>query len=168
MLLKKFSLVSLSFILLSCYPTYNWRLVQTEEFGWEALFPAKPKRDRRNINITYKSKQKVITVDRYSVVLNDMNFVLDVMSYEGNTTESDIFLKNSIKKSLRENFNVPEETELVDGVQINGFIDAIESKPVVLIIKHLQNHHSMARATVLANPKNFKTDQAYFFLESIN
>ena len=66
--------------LLSCYPTYNWRLVQTEQFGWEALFPAKPKRNFRKIIIEDRPKQTVIKIDRYSAALNQMDFILDVFS----------------------------------------------------------------------------------------
>ena len=51
---------------LSCYPTYNWRLVQTEQYGWEALFPAKPKRNSRKIIIRDQPKQAVIKMERYS------------------------------------------------------------------------------------------------------
>ena len=61
---------------LSCYPTYNWRLVQTEQYGWEALFPAKPKRNSRKIIIRDQPKQAVIKMDRYSVALNQMDFIL--------------------------------------------------------------------------------------------
>ena len=53
-----------------------WRLVQTEQFGWEALFPAKPKRNSRKIIIEDHSKQMVIKIDRYSAALNQMDFIL--------------------------------------------------------------------------------------------
>ena len=68
--------VILACSVLGCYPAYNWRLVQTEQFGWEALFPAKPKRNSRKIVIQDHPKRAVIKIDRYSVALNQMDFIL--------------------------------------------------------------------------------------------
>ena len=98
---------------LSCYPTYNWRLVQTEQFGWEALFPAKPKRNSRKIIIQDQPKQAVIKIDRYSVALNQMDFILDVISFEGEMPEIGSSLKEYVNKMLKTNLNIPPEVELL-------------------------------------------------------
>ena len=153
---------------LSCYPAYNWRLVQTEQFGWEALFPAKPKRNSRRIIIHDQPKQVAIKIDRYSVVLNQMNFILDVISFEGEMTDIDSSLQEYVSKKLKINLNIPSEVKLVDGVLIEGFIGKGESKPVSMIFKHLNNDYSMVRGVAVGSPHNFESDKAEFFLNSIN
>ena len=153
---------------LGCYPAYNWRLVQTEQFGWEALFPAKPKRNSRKIIIHDQPKQVAIKIDRYSVVLNQMNFILDVISFEGDTSDIDSSLQEYVSKKLKINLNIPSEVKLVDGVLIEGFIGKGESKPVSMIFKHLNNDYSMVRGVAVGSPQNFKSDKAEFFLNSIN
>ena len=152
---------------LSCYPTYNWRLVQTEQFGWEALFPAKPKRSSRKIIIHDQPKQVAIKIDRYSVVLNQMNFILDVISFEGETPNIDSSLQEYVSKKLKINLNIPSEVKLVDGVLIEGFIGKGESKPVSMIFKHLNNDYSMVRGVAVGSPQHFKSEKAEFFLNSI-
>ena len=162
---------ALAFILacsvLSCYPTYNWRLVQTEQFGWEALFPAKPKRNSRKIIIEDHPKQTVMKIDRYSVALNQMDYILDVISMEGEKPDIGSSLQEYINNLLKTNLNIPAEVELVDGVLIQGFIGKGESKPVAMILKHLNNDYSMVRGVVVGLPQNFKVDKAEFFLNSI-
>ena len=152
---------------LSCYPTYNWRLVQTEQFGWEALFPAKPKRNSRKIIIQDQPKQAVIKIDRYSVALNQMDFILDVISFEGEMSDIGSSLQEYVNKMLKTNLNIPPEVKLVDGVMIEGFIGKGESKPVAMILKHLNNDYSMVRGVAVGSPQNFKSDKAEFFLNSI-
>ena len=149
---------------LSCYPTYNWRLVQTEQFGWEALFPAKPKRNSRKIIIQDHPKQAVIKIDRYSVALNQMDFILDVISFEGEMPDNVSSLQEYVNKMLKTNLNIPPEVNLVDGVLIEGFIGKGESKPVAMILKHLNNDYSMVRGVAVGSPHNFKSDKAEFFL----
>ena len=151
---------------LSCYPTYNWRLVQTEQFGWEALFPAKPKRNSRKIIIEDHSKQMVIKIDRYSAALNQMDFILDVISFEGEMLDNVSSLQEYVNKMLKTNLNIPPGVDLIDGVLIEGFIGK-ESKPVAIILKHLNNDYSMVRGVAVGSPQNFKSDKAEFFLNSI-
>ena len=153
---------------LSCYPTYNWRLVQTEQFGWEALFPAKPKRNSRKIIIRDQPKQAVIKIDRYSVALNQMDFILDVISFEGEMLDNVSSLQEYVNKMLKSNLNIPPEVKLVDGIIIEGFIGKGESKPVAMILKHLSNDYSIVRGVAVGSPHNFKSDKAEFFLNSIN
>ena len=152
---------------LSCYPTYNWRLVQTEQFGWEALFPAKPKRNSRKIIIQDQPKQAVIKIDRYSVALNQMDFILDVISFEGEMPDNVSSLQEYVNKMLKTNLNIPPEVKLADGVLIEGFIGKGESKPVSMILKHLNNDYSMVRGVAVGSPQHFKSDKAEFFLNSI-
>ena len=152
---------------LSCYPAYNWRLVQTEQFGWEALFPAKPKRNSRKIIIHDQPKQVTIKIDRYSVIVNQMNFILDVISFEGETPDIDSSLQEYVSKKLKINLNIPSEVKLVDGVLIEGFIGKGESKPVSMIFKHLNNDYSMVRGVAVGSPQHFKSEKAEFFLNSI-
>ena len=153
---------------LSCYPTYNWRLVQTEQFGWEALFPAKPKRNSRKIIIQDQPKRTVLKIDRYSAALNQMDYILDVISLEGEMPENVRSLKEYVNKMLKTNLNIPPEVDIIDGMLIEGFIGKEESKPVAMILKHLTNDYSMVRGVALGSPHNFKTDKAEFFLSSIN
>ena len=153
---------------ISCYPTYNWRLVQTEQFGWEALFPAKPKRNSRKIVIQDHPKQVVIKIDRYSVALNQMDFILDVISFEGEMSHINGSLREYVNKTLKINLNIPPEMKLLDGVIIEGFVGKGESKPVALILKHLSNDYSMARGVAVGSPQDFQSDKAEFFLKSIN
>ena len=160
--------IILSCSLLSCYPTYNWRLVQTEQYGWEALFPAKPKRNSRKIIIRDQPKQAVIKMDRYSVALNQMDFILDVISFEGEMSQIGGSLKGYVNKMLKTNLNIPPEVKLVDGIMIEGFIGKGESKPVAMILKHLSNDYSIVRGVAVGSPNNFKSDKAEFFLNSIN
>ena len=152
---------------LSCYPTYNWRLVQTEQFGWEALFPAKPKRNSRKIIIEDYSKQTVIKIDRYSVALNQMDFILDVISFEGEMLDNASSLQEYVNNMLKTNLNIPPEVDLIDGELIKGFIGKGESKPVAIILKHLNNDYSMVRGVAVGSPQNFKSNEAEFFLNSI-
>ena len=151
---------------LSCYPTYNWRLVQTEQFGWEALFPAKPKRNSRKIIIEDHSKQTVIKIDRDSVALNQMDFILDVISFEGEMLDNVSSLQEYVNNMLKTNLNIPPEVDLIDGELIEGFIGK-ESKPVAIILKHLNNDYSMVRGVAVGSPQNFKSNEAEFFLNSI-
>ena len=153
---------------LSCYPTYNWRLVQTEQYGWEALFPAKPKRNSRKIIIRDQPKQSVIKMDRYSVALNQMDFILDVISFEGEMSHIGGSLEGYVNNMLKTNLNIPPEVKLVDGIMIEGFIGKEESKPVALILKHLSNDYSIVRGVAVGTPQNFKSEKAEFFLNSIN
>ena len=152
---------------LSCYPTYNWRLVQTEQFGWEALFPAKPKRNSRKIIIHDQPKQVVIKIDRYSVALNQMDFILDVISFEGEMPDIGSSLQEYVNKMLKTTLNIPPEVKLADGVLIEGFIGKGESKPVSMIFKHLNNDYSMVRGVAVGSPQHFKSEKAEFFLNSI-
>jgi len=160
--------VILACSVLSCYPTYNWRLVKTEQFGWEALFPAKPKRNSRKIVIQNHPKQAVIKIDRYSVALNQMDFILDVISFEGEVSHIGGSLKGYVNGMLRNNLNIPPDVKLLDGVMIEGFIGKGQSKPVAMILKHLNNDYSIVRGVAVGSPHNFKSDKAEFFLNSIN
>ena len=160
--------IILAFSVLGCYPNYNWRLVQTEQFGWEALFPAKPKRNSRKIVIQDRPKQVVIKIDRYSVTLNQMDFILDVISFEGEMSRFSGSLQEYVNKMLKTNLNIPPEMKLVDGKIIEGFVGKGESKPVALILKHLINDYSMARGVAVGSPQDFQSDKAEFFLNSIN
>ena len=153
---------------LGCYPAYNWRLVQTEQYGWEALFPAKPKRNSRKIIIRDQPKQAVIRMDRYSVALNQMDFILDVISFEGEISYIGGSLKGYVNKMLKTNLNIPPEVKLVDGIMIEGFIGKGESNRVAMIVKHLSNDYSIVRGVAVGSPHNFKSDKAEFFLNSIN
>ena len=153
--------------LLSCYPTYNWRLVQTEQFGWEALFPAKPKRNSRKIIIQDQPEQTVIKIDRYSVALNQMNFILDVISFEGKMPENVSSLQEYLNKMLKTTLKISPEVKLVDGVLTEGFIGKGESKPISMIFKHLNNDYSMVRGVAVGSPQHFKSEKAEFFLNSI-
>ncbi len=153
---------------LSCYPTYNWRLVQTEQFGWEALFPAKPKRASRKIIIQDQPEQAVIKIDRYSVALKQMDFILDVISFEGEMSYIGGSLKGYVNKMLKTNLNIPPEMKLVDGVIIEGFVGKGKSQPVAIIFKHLSNDYSIVRGVAVGSPYNFNSDKAEFFLNSIN
>ena len=152
---------------ISCYPTYNWRLVQTEQFGWEALFPAKPKRNSRKIVIKDHPKQTVIKIDRYAAALNQMDFILDVISFEGEMPGNISSLQEYVNKMLKTNLNIPHEVILIDGALIEGFIGKGESRPVAMILKHLNNDYSMVRGVAVGSPKNFRSDKAEFFLNSI-
>ena len=152
---------------LGCYPTYNWRLVQTEQFGWEALFPAKPKRNSRKIIIHDQPKQVAIKIDRYSVALNQMNFILDVISFEAEMPGDINLVQEYVSKMLKTNLNIPREVVLIDGALIEGFIGKGESRPVAMILKHLNNDYSMVRGVAVGSPKNFRSDKAEFFLNSI-
>ena len=154
--------------LLSCYPTYNWRLVQTEQFGWEALFPAKPKRNSRKIIIQDQPEQTVIKIDRYSVALNQMNFILDVISFEGKMPENVSSLQEYVNNMLKTTLKIPAEVKLVDGVLTEGFIGKGESKPISMIFKHLNNDYSMVRGVAVGSPQHFKSEKAEFFLNSIS
>ena len=154
--------------LLSCYPTYNWRLVQTEQFGWEALFPAKPKRNSRKIIIQDQPEQTVIKIDRYSVALNQMNFILDVISFEGKMPENVSSLQEYVNNMLKTTLKIPPEVKLVDGVLTEGFIGKGESKPISMIFKHLNNDYSMVRGVAVGSPQHFKSEKAEFFLNSIS
>ena len=153
--------------LVGCYPTYNWRLIQTEQFGWQALFPAKPNRNARTIIIPNQSPERVININRYSVVLDDMNFVLDIMNYEGEIPGSISSLEKYITETLKNNFNIPINAEVTDGLEINGFAGS-DKKPVVLVLKHKKSRISLVRGAVIATPKNFDSEKAEFFLKSIN
>ncbi len=152
---------------ISCYPTYNWRLVQTEQFGWEALFPAKPKRNSRKIIIQDQPKRTVLKIDRYSAALNQMDYILDVISFEGEIPENVRSVKEYVNKMLKTNLNIPPEVDIIDGVLTEGFIGKGESKPVAIILKHLNNEYSMVRGVAVGSPQNFKSDKAEFFLNSI-
>tara|TARA_X000000950_G_scaffold171493_1_gene209005 strand:+ start:1134 stop:1640 length:507 start_codon:yes stop_codon:yes gene_type:complete len=152
---------------ISCYPTYNWRLVQTEQFGWEALFPAKPKRNSRKIIIHDQPKQVAIKMDRYSVALNQMNFILDVISYEGEMPDIGSSLQEHVNEMLKTTLNISPEVKLADGVLIDGFIGKGESKPVSMIFKHLNNDYSIVRGVAVGSPQHFKSEKAEFFLNSI-
>ena len=152
---------------LSCYPAYNWRLVQTEQFGWEALFPAKPKRNFRKIIIHDQPKQVAIKIDRYSVALNQMNFILDVISFERETPDFGSSLQEYVNEMLKKTLNIPPEVKLADGVLIEGLIGKGESKPVSMIFKHLNNDYSMVRGVAVGSPQHFKSEEAEFFLNSI-
>ena len=160
-------IIILACTVLSCYPTYNWRLVQTEQFGWEALFPAKPKRNSRKIIIQDQPKQAVIKIERYSVAVNQMDFILDVISFEGELSYIGGSLKGYVKKMLKTNLNIPPEMKMVDGIMIEGFVGKGESKPVAVILKHLSNDYSMVRGVAVGSPRNFNRDKAEFFLNSI-
>ena len=153
---------------LGCYPAYNWRLVQTEQYGWEALFPAKPKRNSRKIIIRDQPKEAVIKMERYSVALNQMDFILDVISFEGEMSHIGGSLKGYVNKMLKTNLNIPPEVKLVDGIMIEGFIGKGESNRVAMIVKHLSNDYSIVRGVAVGSPNNFKSDKAEFFLKSIN
>ena len=159
--------IILVFSLPSCYPTYNWRLVQTEQFGWEALFPAKPKRNFRKIIIEDQPTKTVIKIDRYSAALNQMDFILDVISLEGEMPNNASSLKEYVSKMLKTNLNIPPEVDLIDGVLIEGFIGNRNSKPVAMILKHSNNEYSMVRGVAVGSPQNFQADKAEFFLNSI-
>ena len=161
-------IIILACSVLSCYPTYNWRLIQTEQYGWEALFPAKPKKNSRKIIIRDQPKQAVIKIDRYSVALNQMDFILDVISFEGEMSHIGGSLKGYVNKMLKTNLNIPPEVKLVDGIIIEGFIGKGKSKPVAMILKHLSNDYSIVRGVAVGSPHNFKSDKAEFFLNSIN
>ena len=163
---------SLLAIILACsvisrYPTYNWRLVQTEQFGWEALFPAKPKRNSRKIIIQNQPKQTVLKIDRYSATLNQMDYILDVISFEGEIPDNVSLLQEYVNKMLKTNLNIPPEVDIIDGVLTEGFIGKGESRPVAMILKHLTNEYSMVRGVAVGSPQHFKSEKAEFFLNSI-
>ena len=153
---------------LGCYPTYNWRLVQTEQFGWEALFPAKPIRNSRKIIIRDHPKQAMTRIDRYSVTLNQMDFILDVISFEGEASVTGSSLQGYLNKMLKNTLNIPPDVKLADGVLIEGLIGKEKSKRVAMILKHLTNDYSIVRGVVVGSPHNFETEKAEFFLNSIN
>ena len=152
---------------ISCYPTYNWRLVQTDLFGWEALFPAKPKRNSRKIIIQDQAKQTVLKIDRYSAALDQMDYILDVISFEGKMPENVSSLQEYVNKMVKTTLKIPSEVKLVDGVLIEGFIGKGESKPVSMIFKHLNNDYSMVRGVAVGSPQHFLSEKAEFFLNSI-
>ena len=77
-------------------------------------------------------------------------------------------LKGYVNKMLKTNLNIPLEVKLVDGIMIEGFIGKGESKPVALILKHLSNDYSIVSGVAVGSPHNFKSDNAEFFLNSIN
>jgi len=109
----------------------------------------------------------VITIERYSVLVDDMNFVLDVMNYEGEVSASPGSLQGFINDALKNNFNMTSKVEIVDGIRLDGFVGEVNTKPVVLVLKHLKNNYSLARGAVISTPHSFKNEKAEFFLNSI-
>ncbi len=163
----KFISVVILISLVGCYPIYNWRIVQNEEFGWEMLFPAKPKRERRKINVEFQKESKTLLINRYSVVLNGMNFVLDVISFEKGVFEDNVELLHYLNSRLKNNFNINENIELVDGVKIAGYAGHTDLKSVSIILKHVKKKSSLARGIVIGTSEEFQNDKAEFFLKSL-
>ena len=97
-----------------------------------------------------------------------MDFILDVISFEGEIPDADSSLQEYVSKMLKINLNIPPEIKLVDGVLIEGFIGEGESKPVSMIFKHLNNDYSMVRGVAVGSPQHFKSEKAEFFLNSIS
>ena len=97
-----------------------------------------------------------------------MDFILDVISFEGEISHIGGSLKGYVNKMLKSNLNIPPEVKLVDGILIEGSLGKGESKPVAMILKHLSNDYSMVRAVAVGPPHNFESEKAEFFLNSIN
>ncbi|RZP22702.1 MAG: hypothetical protein EVA26_02370 [Burkholderiaceae bacterium] len=106
-------------------------------------------------------------MDRYSVALNQMNFILDVISYEGEMPDIGSSLQEHVNEMLKTTLNISPEVKLADGVLIDGFIGKGESKPVSMIFKHLNNDYSIVRGVAVGSPQHFKSEKAEFFLNSI-
>ena len=109
----------------------------------------------------------MIKIDRYSLALNQMNFILDVISFEGKMPENVSSLQEYVNKMLKTTLKIPPGVKLVDGVLTEGFIGKGESKPVSMIFKHLNNDYSMVRGVAVGSPQHFKSEKAEFFLNSI-
>ena len=109
----------------------------------------------------------MIKIDRYSVALNQMDFILDVISFEGEIPDNVSLLQEYVNKMLKTNLNIPPEVDIIDGVLTEGFIGKGESRPVAMILKHLNDEYSMVRGVAIGSPQNFKSDKAEFFLNSI-
>ena len=109
----------------------------------------------------------MIKIDRYSVALNQMDFILDVISFEGEIPDNVSLLQEYVNKMLKTNLNIPPEVDIIDGVLTEGFIGKGESKPISMIFKHLNNDYSMVRGVAVGSPQHFKSDKAEFFLNSI-
>ena len=93
--------------MLGCYTHYNWRLVQTEQLVGKPYFPLNLKEFSKKIVIQDRPKQVVIKIDRYSVTLNQMDFILDVISFEGEMSHISGSLQEYVNKMLKTNLNIP-------------------------------------------------------------
>ena len=51
----------------------------------------------------------MIKIDRYSVALNQMDFILDVISFEGEIPDIGSSLQEYVNKMLKTNLNIPPE-----------------------------------------------------------
>ena len=96
-----------------------------------------------------------------------MDYILDVISFEGETHDNVSSLREYVDKMLKTNLNIPPDLDIIDGVLTEGFIGKGESRPVAMILKHLNNEYSMVRGVAVGSPQNFKSDKAEFFLNSI-
>ena len=96
-----------------------------------------------------------------------MDYILDVISFEGEMPDNVSSLQEYVNKMLKTNLNIPPEVDIIDGVLTEGFIGKGDARPVAMILKHLNDEYSMVRGVAIGSPQNFKSDKAEFFLNSI-
>ena len=119
--LKSFFCGILLLLLGACSGTYDWRVIQSEQGAFEAMFPSKPNRAERSIQIL--GENLMMSMD-YAKAGNAI-FAVSVIKLDSNKSPEQVneiiaWLKDQTKKTLKVNQPIIEESDLVFTVAANA------------------------------------------------
>ena len=85
----------------SCSPKFNWRAVSGFNNEWEILFPAKPIKEKRVINLEIKKENYNLEITRHTCKVNQTTFLVESVKLA--STEDKLLSLRDIQTFLKEN-----------------------------------------------------------------
>ena len=167
---KYYTCLILILLLLGCTPLFDWRVVNSDD-GWEAIFPKKPLKKKRIIDLFFENQIFKIEISRYFCKVENITFVIETSKYlTSKNTNSIHALEKKLLGSMKENYSISykkniEEIKIFDGhVKSNYKKNKVDLK-IATLYKIIDD--KVLRGVVLSDPSFFNEEHAVFFLKSI-
>ena len=157
-------------MLLGCTPRFDWRVIKSDD-GWEAIFPKKPLKKKRTIELLIENRTSKVEISRYFCKVENITFILEISKFlNPSNNDSPQSLEKKLFDTMKENFTVSYkknigEIKIFDGHIKNNFEKNKFDLKIATFYKVLDE--KVLRGVVLSEPNFFNEEHAMFFLKSI-
>ena len=152
-----------------CNPTFDWRAYYDYENNWQAFFPGKTFKKKRNFDLLIDGVPTSLSMTQNSTKINKMVFTIDCSELTNNKVKTSQLSKYLIS-SLEKNFKLKNKKKINKNIYIYSGVFPASKKPVVKIKLMTLIHEKedfVIRGIVYGEHENFLHSEAMFFLNSI-
>ena len=142
-------LIATAFLICACSPKLDWRMVQSPQEGYTALFPAKP--DKIERKIPYQAQELLQTLE--AVKIDDDIYSISSIYLSKQQTELLATLLEQLKGNLFRNAGVDQSTAInSDGIYKTANHQRIPTKDYFLEFKSASTSQQAMRVRWITKP----------------